>query len=103
MTHLFCETKTDLLDLISREREFSCQVVRVLLCPLLAPNIGFDRDLRRAKFFENVDQLCDLFLTLGKQHIIRLHVEDVVARVRHVVRTEYEDLGRRLRLRGRSD
>ena len=95
MPKLLRQAIADLIDLVGRERVLAGEIVGVLLCRAIAADIGFDRDLGGIELFEDGDELRDFLLPLRREHVVGLHVMDVVAGVRHVIRAEYEDLGTR--------
>ncbi|PYQ61522.1 MAG: hypothetical protein DMF58_04655, partial [Acidobacteria bacterium] len=81
----------DLIDLIARQRVLSGDIVGVLLPNPLAPDVGFNGNLRRMKPLQYVDELCDFLLALRRQYIVGLHVEDVMSRIGHVVDAEHQN------------
>jgi hypothetical protein len=68
-------------------------VVSVVPKKSLVASVALHRDLRRTEFLEGRDDLCDVGLPLGREHIVGLHVEDVMSRVGHVVDPDHQHLG----------
>jgi hypothetical protein len=68
------------------------QVVGVALRNAVVADVAFDRDLRGMEVLMGRDDLRDLGLALGREHIVGLHVEDVMSWVGHVLDAEYQHL-----------
>ena len=89
VAEFLAEAKANLLDLVAREFMLTRHVVGVALGDAVVADLPFHRDLRGAELLEGIDDLHDLGLALGREHIVGLHVEDVVSRVGHVVDAEH--------------
>ena len=93
MAKLFRQPQTDLVDFVGSKFVLAGKVVCVAFGDFLRAGVAFNGDLGWMEFLQDFDQLGHLRLALGREHIVSLHVEDVVPGIRHVVRAQHQHFG----------